>query len=199
MNDIIKYIKKHGGYATMTELKEAGFQTRVIKKYVQDKILEKIKPGLYRLSEIDFYKNVNLSFMDACKSVPKGVICLGSAISYYNLSTYNPPEIQIAVLNSCKPVKINYPPIKFYFFRKSQYSLGIKIIKTKFGDIRIYDIEKTICDIFRFKNEYGDEIALETLRNYTKRKDADFYKLREYSKICRVYTIINPYLKGLIG
>lgn len=199
MDKIIKYIKKQGGYATMKELKEAKFQTRDIKKYVQDYILEKVKPGLYRLSETNFYKNVNLSFVDVCNSVPTGVICLGSAINYYNLSMYNPSEIHIAVMNSEKTVKINFPPVKFYFFRKNQYSLGIEIIKTKYGDIRIYDIEKTICDIFRFKNEYGEEIALEALRNYTKRKDSDYYKLREYSKICRVYSIVNPYLKGLIG
>ncbi len=199
MDEIVKYIKKQGGYATMKELKEAKFQTRDIKKYVQDYILEKVKPGLYRLSETNFYKNVNLSFVDVCNSVPTGVICLGSAINYHNLSMYNPSEIHIAVMNSKKTVKINFPPVKFYFFRKNQYSLGIKIIKTKYGDIRIYDIEKTICDIFRFKNEYGEEIALEALRNYTKRKDSDYYKLREYSKICRVYSIVNPYLKGLIG
>ena len=51
MDEIVKYIKKQGGYATMKELKEAKFQTRDIKKYVQDYILEKVKPGLYRLSE----------------------------------------------------------------------------------------------------------------------------------------------------
>jgi len=199
MDEIIKYIKKQGGYATMKELKEAKFQTREIKKYVQNNILEKVKPGLYRLADINFYKNVNLSFVDACTSVPTGVICLGSAINYYNLSTYNPSEIHIAVMNSEKIVRINYPPVKFYYFRKNQYSLGIKVIKTKFGEIRIYDVEKTICDIFRFKSDYGEEIAIETLRNYTKRKDADYFKLREYSKKCRVFSIINPYLKGLIG
>jgi predicted transcriptional regulator of viral defense system len=199
MADIVKYIKKNGGYATMKELKEAKFQTREIKKYVQNNVLEKIKSGLYRLSNIDFYRNVNLSFVDVCNAIPSGIICLGSAINYYSLSTYNPNEIHIAVMNSKKPVKIIYPPVKFYFFRKNQFTLGIKIHKTKFGDIRIYDIEKTICDIFRFRNEYGDEIALESLRNYTKRKEADYFKLRKYSKICRVYSIINPYLKGLIG
>ncbi|MCX6162882.1 MAG: hypothetical protein NTV87_16300 [Ignavibacteriae bacterium] len=199
MTDITKYIKQQGGYATMKGLKEAKYQTRDIRKYVNQNMIEKVKPGLYRLPDTGFYKNVNLSFVDACNAIPTGVICLGSAINYYNLSTYNPREIHIAVLNSEKPVKIIYPPVKFYYFRKNQYETGIEIIKTKYGDIRIYDIEKTICDIFRFRNEYGDEIALESLRNYTKRKDADYNKLRRYSKICRVYSIINPYLKGLIA
>ena len=45
MDEIVKYIKKQGGYATMKELKEAKFQTRDIKKYVQDYILEKVKIG----------------------------------------------------------------------------------------------------------------------------------------------------------
>lgn len=199
MDKIVKYAKNKGGYVTMKELKDAKYQTRDIKKYVQNKVLEKVKPGLYRLNDENFYKDINISFVDACKAISSGVICLGSAISHYNLSVYNPSEIHIAVLNSDKPVKINYPPVKYYYFRKNQYELGIKYIQTKYGEIRIYNLEKTVCDIFRFRSEYGEDIALEVLRNYTKRKDADYFKLREYSKKCRVYSIINPYLKGIIG
>lgn len=199
MKEIIKYIKKQNGYATMSGLKESGFQTRSIRDCVREGVLEKVKPGLYRLSDSGYYRNVNLSFVDVCRAVPNGVICLGSAVSYYGLSTYNPHEVHIAVLNSDKKVKINYPPVKFYFFRQNRYSSGIKKVNTKFGVIRIYDIEKTVCDMFGFRNVFGDDIALEALRNYVKRKDADYIKLKKYSVICRVASIINPYLKGLAG
>lgn len=199
MEEIIKYIKKRNGYASMNELKESGFQTRHISECVREGTLEKVKPGLYRLSDSGFYKNVNLGFTDVCRAVPRGVICLGSAVNYYGLSTYNPAEIHVAVLNSDKAVKIYFPPVKFYFFRNEQYTNGIKTIKTIFGDIRIYEIEKTVCDMFRFRNILGEDIALESLRSYIKRKDADFYKLRNFSIACRVASIITPYLKGLVG
>lgn len=197
MNDIIRYIKSRGGYASMKELKALKFQPRNIKALLDENVIEKIKPGLYRISNTKYFKCVNLSFTDVCNAVPSCVICLGSAISFYNLSTFNPPEVHAAVLNSEKPVKINYPPVKYYFFRKAQYDTGQSIIKTKHGNIRIYDVEKTVCDIFRFRNTFGDDIALEVLRNYTKRKDKNYVKLLNYSKICRVNTVIESYLKGM--
>lgn len=197
MNNIIQYLKSRGGYATMKELKASKFQPRNIKTLLDKNVIEKVKPGLYRISNTKYFGRTNLSFTDVCNAVPSCVICLGSAISFYNLSTFNPSEVHIAVPNSEKPVNLFYPPVKYYFFRKLQYETGRSIIKTKHGDIRIYDVEKTVCDIFRFRNIFGEDIALEVLRNYTKRKDLNYFKLLKYSKICRVSTLIESYLKGM--
>ena len=182
----------------MKDLKALKFQTRNIKSLLDENAIEKVKPGLYRISSPKYFKGVNLSFMDVCNAVPSCVICLGSAISFYNLSTFNPSEVHIAVPNSEKPVNLFYPPVKYYFFRKTQYDTGQSTIKTKFGDIRIFDIDKTVCDIFRFRSTFGDDIALEVLSNYTKRKDVNYFKLLKYSKICRINTVVESYLKGMI-
>jgi hypothetical protein len=53
--------------------------------------------------------------------------------------------------------------------------------------------------MFRYRNKLGEDLALEGLRNYLNRKDADIAKLREYASICRVETIIMPYLKALVS
>jgi hypothetical protein len=60
-------------------------------------------------------------------------------------------------------------------------------------------MEKTVCDMFRYRNKLGEDLALEGLRNYLSRKDANVTKLREYASICRVKTSMMPYLKALVA
>lgn len=194
MNKLKKYIKFHG-YVTMKELKSRGFQTRDIKKLVNKHYLEKIKPGLYKYFKPEMKHE---EFMDISKAVSYGIICLISALEFHNLSNINPEKIYVAIPHSEKKVKIIYPPVKFFFFRKRFYEFGIEQVKTKFGIFKIYDKEKTICDMFRYRNKLGEDLALEGLKNYLKQQDSDINKLWKYAVKTRVKTVIKPYLKAMV-
>jgi predicted transcriptional regulator of viral defense system len=195
MNKIINYLKKKK-YATMKELRDQGFQTRDIKALKEQGKIDKIKSGLYKYSDVSY---ANEGFVDVCKSVPKGVICLISAMDYHYLSAINPDKIHIAIPHSEKEIDIAYPPVKFYYFRDSFFELGIQEIQTEMGSFKIYNAEKTICDMFRYRNKLGEDIALEGLKNYLKRKDANINKLWEYAIKCRVKTIVQPYIKAMVA
>jgi len=194
MNRLSQYFKKHG-FATMKELKAVGFQTRDVRALVDNETIAKIKPGLYKQADLDIDDS---SLIEVCKAVPKGVICLVSALEYHELSTINPNQIHISIPHSKKSVPIIYPPTIFYFFRESHYVLGIDEIPTKYGNIKIYNAEKTICDMFRYRNKLGEDLALEGLKNYLKRNDAKINKLWEYAVKCRVKTILHPYIKAMV-
>jgi len=127
------------------------------------------------------------------------VICLISALEYHELSTVNPEFVYAAIPNSERETKIKYPPVKVFFFRKKIYEVGIESVKTKFGTFKIYNPEKTICDMFRYRNKLGEDLALEGLKNYLKREDADINKLWKYAIKTRVKTIIKPYLKAMVA
>ncbi|MGE5350594.1 MAG: type IV toxin-antitoxin system AbiEi family antitoxin domain-containing protein [Acidobacteriota bacterium] len=199
MEEIIKYLEDHGGFATMAELKTAGFHTRNIARLVEEGTIDKIKPGLYRISDYSFFEDVNVSYLTICRAEPKGVICLISALDYYDLTTFNPSEIYYAIPISAKPKSIRYPPVKPYFFTKRFYEPGIEIIETKFGDLRIYNKEKTICDMFRYRNKLGEDLAIEALQTYLRSKGKNIGKLVMYAKICQVKTVIMPMIKGIVA
>lgn len=199
MEEIIKYFEDHGGFATMAELKTAGFHTRNIARLVEEGIIDKIKPGLYRISDYSFFEDVNVSYLTICRAEPKGVICLISALDYHELTTFNPSEIHYAIPISAKPKNISYPPVKAYFFTKRFYEPGIEILKTKFGDLRVYNKEKTICDMFRYRNKLGEDHAIEALQAYLRSKDKNIGKLVMYAKICQVKTVIMPMIKGIVA
>lgn len=197
MIEIIEYIKTHG-YVRMKELKEAGFHTRNISALVRSGEIEKVKSGLYKVPNYENPEYIT-SFLDTAKAIPKGVICLMSAVSYYELSTVNPSEVFIAIPLSEKKPKINYPPIRVFYWADRNYYLGINEIKVKGNTIKIYDKEKTICDLFRYRNKLGEDIAFESLKNYLGSKTFDLNKLRTYSQKMRIKTVLQPYIKALIG
>jgi predicted transcriptional regulator of viral defense system len=136
--------------------------------------------------------------VDVFKIVPKGVLCLTSALAYYDLTTFNPYQYEIAVERSCKLIIPEYPPIKLLYFSKKQLETGINNIEVDGHLIRIYDMEKTICDCIRYRNKIGIDIVKEGINEYIKRNDRNFNKLINYAEICRVQKILKEYLEVLV-
>jgi predicted transcriptional regulator of viral defense system len=212
MKKIIEFFRNHGGYARMKDLKTASFQTRDIGHLLGEGSIVKVKPGLYRLANVGSGKNtlpalrvrgtrsvISEGIMDVSRAIPEGVICLISALEFHGLTTFNPSEIYVAIPNDRKIPKINYPPIKVFYFRDRFYKPGIESIPTSHAKVNVYNKEKTVCDMFRYRSRLGEDLALEGLRNYLSRKNADVIKLREYASICRVKTRMIPYLKALVA
>ncbi|MDO3379350.1 type IV toxin-antitoxin system AbiEi family antitoxin domain-containing protein [Geoalkalibacter halelectricus] len=198
MNKLIDYLKSTGGYARMKDLRAAGFQTREISDQVAAGLIERVKPGLYRLADlVDSAEHAGL--VDVCHAIPDGVICLISALDYHGLTTFNPSEVYVAIPHGDKPPRMHYPPIKPFYFRERFYLPGIEKVSTPAGEIRIYGPEKTIGDLFRYRRKLGEDLALEGLKEYLKRKDANIPRLLEYAAICQAKTVMLPYLKALVA
>lgn len=198
MNKAIeKFMKSHSGYATMNELKKAGIHTRKIRKAVDNDSLIKIKPGLYKLQ--DFKRDEYEGFVDVHTANESAIICLGSALAYHELTTFNPSRIDVAVPNNTDKFKVNYPPINVYYFRENMYKTGIDIVERNYGNFKVYNKPKTVCDMFRYRNKLGEDLALEGLQNYLNRSDSNLNRLNKYMKICRVKTVMEPYVKAMVS
>jgi len=197
MDKIVAFFKAHGGYARMKDLKNSSVQTRDIYRLLQQGVIEKVKPGLYRLTKMPLVESMPISYLDICQAIPAGVICLLSALDFYDLITFNPSEVYVALPHKAKPPKIDYPPMHTFFFRQRFYELGIETIKTEHGEIRIYNKEKSICDIFRYRNKLGEDLALEALKSYLAHQDRNIVKLYLYAEKCHVKTVLRPYMKAI--
>jgi len=198
MDAIVKIFRANKGYARMSELKNAHIHTRNIARAVNEGTIEKVKPGLYKL--VNYPWDEHGGFADVCNSNKKAVICLLSAADYHQLTTFNPSEIFVAVPNNTDKFILQYPPIKVYYFGDNYYEPGIETLETKSGTVRIYNKEKTIGDLFRYMNKLGEDIAVESLKEYLKnRKGRNISKLLEYSEICGVKKKIEPMAKALLA
>ncbi len=197
MDAIIEYLRNHKGYARMKDMKANGFQTRDIRKLVDKGQIVKVKAGLYRLANLRPGESTGL--VEICLVMPKAVICLASALTYHELTTFVPTAIFFAIPMSDKPIELSIPPNEPYFFSENQYKAGIEHHETKAGHIRVYGPEKTVCDLFRFRNKLGEDLALEGLKEYLKRRNRDLRKLRKFATVCRVQGIVSQYVKAFVA
>lgn len=193
---IIEHIRINGGYARTQELREAGFHTRDIAKLVENGDLVKLKPGFYRLPDVPETGEVNPGFVDVCKAIDGSVICLLSALAYYELTTFNSPEIYAAIPGDKKPPRQVNIPVKIFYFQKRVYHPGIDTISAGYGDVRIYSREKTLCDVFRYRKKLGEDIALEGLKSYLQSDRANIAQLTHFAEISKVKKDMMPYLKA---
>ena len=196
MQDIIEIFEKNKGFARMGELKAMGIHTRRIALAVKEGIIERIKPGLYKL--VDYPWDEHESFADVCNANKNAVICLLSAASYYELTTFDPSEIYVAVPHNTDKFVIKYPPINVYYFIGKYYKPGIEIMDTPSGKIKIYDREKTLVDLFRYMKKLGEDVALESLKTYMGSRDKNLAKLHEYSVVCAVKDKMEPFIKSML-
>lgn len=183
----------------MKDLKASSLETRDIALLVQQSKIEKIKPGLYRLTNIPEVDGISISYIDVCQAIPNGVICLLSALEFYDLTTFNPSEIFVALPHSAKPPKMDYPPIRAFYFRERFYNCDIEEKKVASGVVRFYNREKSICDVFRYRTKLGEDVALEALKNYLRLQESNIHRLQEYAIKCHVKSIILPYIKAIIA
>lgn len=129
---------------------------------------------------------------------PAGVICLLSALSYHELTTFNPSVISMSLRRGSRRPVIIYPPVDFYHFSPEQFEAGIYEVKIGGHKVRIYCPEKTVCDCFRYRNKLGLDVAKEGLTEYLKRKDHDLEKLMESAEVCRIKPLLSIWLSALV-
>ncbi len=196
MEKMLQIFERNRGYARMKELKDSAVHTRTISAALEEGKIEKVKPGLYKL--IDYPFDENESFVSVCRSNKRAVIALLSAASYYTLTTYDPSEIYVAVPHNTDKFELKYPPIKVYYFIDRYYSPGIEEIETAGGTIKIYSKEKTVIDLFRYKEKLGEDMALESLKTYLRSKERKINLLSEMAYKIGMYRKIEAYIKGAL-
>jgi len=191
---LIDLIKRNKGYIVSKELKELNIHRYHLTQLEKEGRIERIKRGMYK----DTSNVTEHEFIEVSKLVPNGVLCLETAIDYHNLSTNIPFEYKVAIPLKSKVVIPDYPPIKLLYFTKSNYELGIIKIRIAGFDVKIYDIEKTVCDVTRYRKKLGIDLFSEVLKEYLKRKDKNLSKLLNYAKQTKTFKILNEFIEVMI-
>jgi predicted transcriptional regulator of viral defense system len=193
-NRVASSIKKQGGYARSRDLRAAGIHPSVLPAMERGGRVVRLKRGLYVLPG----NNTRDERVEALLAVPGSVLCLGSALSYHELGTWEPPEIYLAV-KSGRRVRIpDFPPMRVHHFSSRFFSLGLMERAGKGGAFRVYDAERTICDLFRFRRRLGTDVAAAALREYLRRRSRNIPKLLDYSRQLRISGPVRHALEILV-
>lgn len=192
----LKKIRKKGDTIRTKDAVAQGIQSRTLKKLVQEKKLEQISRGVYRLAGKDPVSNPD--FFTVATRVPKGVICLISALSYHNITTQIPHKVYIALERKAESPRLDYPPLAIHRFSGKAFYAGIEKHRIDGVDIKIYSPEKTLADCFKFRNKIGMDVVLEALKLYRSRRKLNMKEISYYARICRVEKVMRPYLESLV-
>ncbi len=162
-------------FITLGEAKKIGINPMTLSRLTASEKLFRTEHGVYT-HYLDWLTDPLKKYIAACTLYPEAVICGISALTYYNLTDAEERQIWIALPAS----KVIRNP-RYRIIRPSGISYKLGIEKHYFGKrvVRIYNIEKTIVDAFKYSTE---EIALKALKGYLKRKDKDVQKLCDYAR-----------------
>ena len=185
------FITSAGGYAKADALRAEGIHSNQLSALVESGAVVRLKRGLYVLPGTGGRSEL----VDIQQAIPRGVFCLGTALSLHGMGTWVPAEYQLAVPRDYRVALPAYPAIKLYSFSGARFDLAIIEQSTEHGIIRVYSREKTICDIVRFRNSLGLDIVKEALHEYLKSPGRDIPRLLDYARLLRTEGTIRGYLE----
>jgi len=178
------------------KLRKKGFSYYMINRMVEEGILRKVNGTTYEHLK---YQGDDHDFLYVSGYIDGGVVCLMSAAVYHGLSSFRPYQVDVAIKQKQKvSILPNWPTIQLYYFSDNRYNLGVQTIKMDGGNVRIYNEEKTVCDLLTYRNKYGIEDCLAVLKNYLKQPKRDLDKLLAYAEKLRVKTTLMRYLEVLL-
>ncbi len=183
----------HNYIMTTAELKAKKLYYADIQFLMEEGLIEKVKRGYYHwIEEFDGSEIVIIN-----RLFPDAVLCMETALFYYRYSDRTPAEWQIAIdkNTSRQRTKMEYPFVKAYRVESFLLSVGETKGEIDSAEVRIYDRDRTICDVLRNMNKMDKEIFNKAIQNYVKDPQKNIPRLMEYAKKLRVQKRV----KDLIG
>lgn len=191
---ILELVNKNNGYITSKDVKKAKINSSELTKLVRLNKLERISRGFYCLK--------NSFCDDYYKYQLKSKNCIFShetALYFYDLSDRTPLYFDMTVPFGYNGSLRTDKGILLHYTKKELLELGLTFTKSPFGmKIRVYDIERTICDIIKNKNKMDIEIFTKALQRYSRSKEKDLNKLMRYAKKLNVDKKVREYMEVLL-
>lgn len=194
MEQIEKLIADNGGMIQTSQITNAGISKTVFYQYVKANDMEQISHGVYATKNT-WTDAMYLVYL-RCR---QAVFSHETALFLHDLTDREPMEYEITVKTGYNPSKLKDDGIKVYTIKKELHEEGIIMVHTPFGHlVPVYNMERTICDIIRNRNNTEIQSFQSALKQYVKRKDKDLRLLMQYAAEFHVDKILRQYLEVLL-
>ena len=191
---IIKRLKETG-VLRPRDLEAMGISGVYLNKLYEEGVLDRPSRGLYTL--VGTEPSEQRTMVEACKLVPKGVVCLLSALRFHDLTTQSPFEVWMAIDEKARQPKFDYPPLRIVRFSGDALTFGVEEHEVEGVTVRVYSVAKTVADCFKYRNKLGLDVALEALRDCLHQRKATVDQLWDAAKVCRMTHVMRPYLEAV--
>ncbi len=183
------------GLMRARELEAKGISRSELRRLDARGVIERVGRGIYALPGAVLTENHTLA--EASSLVPGGIVCLLSALRFHELTTQNPSEIWMAIeKNAWRPAR-DEVRLRIVHFSGAAFTAGVEEHDVAGVRVRVYSAAKTVADCFKFRNKIGIDVAVEALKDFTRRYRGQTNELARYARICRVGRVMQPYLDAI--
>ena len=177
------------------DLTERGLPTVALTRLVRQGRLQRVGRGLYALPDRPVSEHTALA--EVARKHPQAIVCLLSALRFYDLTTQSPFEVWLAIPNKARAPKVGYPPLRSVRFSGEALTVGVEDHVIDGVPVRVTSVARTVADCFKFRNKIGLDVALEALQEAWRAKRVSMDELWRYATLCRVTNVMRPYMESL--
>ncbi|RWY75261.1 type IV toxin-antitoxin system AbiEi family antitoxin domain-containing protein [Rhizobium sp. WSM1325] len=188
---------KARGMLRLKDFVAEGIGPETLARLVREEAVARPARGLYQLP--DTQAEAAHALAEAAVLVPKGVVCLTSALQYHELTLQMPSAVWMAIDRTAWRPKIDYPPIKFVRFKGSALTEGVEPHRIEGVEVPITNPARSIVDCFRYRAKVGLDVAMEGLREGLRRRKTTSDDLWTYAKEARIWSIMRPYVEATVA
>ena len=186
---------KQRGITRRAEFESAGVTGTTVSRMERAGEIVRLARGLYQLP--DAALDPQQSLAEAARLVPKGVICLASALAFHGLTDQMPPKVWIAIGRKDWRPRVTSPPLRVARFSDEDLRRGVERKKIARTTVPVFGVAKTVADLFRYRRTVGELLAVEGLRQALRQRKVTPAQLAREAQAAGVWRTMQPYLMAL--
>ena len=192
-----KVILNKGGIAKTSDFVLDGIKNYEVAALCKEGVIERIRRGFYQLPQ-----NAIVTDEQILKEMlPRGIICVESALFHYGYSDFSPRKWSVAVPRTASRTvkRVQEIPLKPYFIQKNFLNLGKTIDNFNGIFLAVYDRERTLCDCFKYRTKLDNEIFNKAVNAYAIDNNKNLVNLSRYAKEMKLYTKVMNVMEVLLN
>ena len=175
----------------LSEAKRAGIHPEAVRRLTGQGLLARVGRGLYALPSVEPTEHHTLA--EVAKRVPRGVVCLLTALRFHGLGSQNPRDVWLAVDRRAGIPRIDFTPVRIVRTSGAALSTGIGEHDVDGVRVRITSPARTVVDCFKFRNKIGVDVAVEALKDYRRLRKGTVDAMWQQADRLRMSKVIRPY------
>lgn len=193
-NELQSVLKQNGGIVTTAQANEVGVSNERLRLLVHSGDLERVTTGIYVLPD---------EFTDKMFIVqlrrPKIIYSHETALFLHELTDRDPISYMVTVPTGYNPTRLREDGFTVFTIKRELHEIGVTKLTTMFGNsVTVYDMERTICDCLRSRNNLDIAVVTDALKRYAKRKDKNLNKLMQMAETFKVTKLLRVYMEVLL-
>jgi predicted transcriptional regulator of viral defense system len=184
-----------GAFFRPRDLLPLGVSFRQLQRLVAEGTVEKLGRGVYRLSEVEPDEFETIAMV--ATAAPDAIVCLLSALRIHEIGTQSPHQVWLAIDRKARIPRRLPAKVRIVRFSGAMLTYGVVTRSMQGVRVRLTNPARTVVDCFRYRNKIGLDVAMEALRDAVRSRKAMVSEIDRAAEVCRIRTVIGPYLEAL--